>query len=88
MKVVADIKTISAMVTSFVCPLVPELKNVLERLAPKNSAFCAAFNRSPLKNPCGTSRAIPFNTVNRAKNIGAWARIGKHDARGLVLCYL
>ena len=71
-------------------------KNVSEIFAPKNFA-CAALSRySPLRKPraigagtpSGVFAAIPLSTVKRAKKIGAWARIGKHEANGFVLCSL
>ena len=71
-------------------------RNVSEIFAPKNSA-CAALSRYlPFKNPraigaatpSGVFAAIPLSTVKSAKKIGAWARIGKHEANGLVLCSL
>ena len=65
-----------------------ELKKVFERFAPKNFASCAEISKSPFRTPWGTSLAIPFRTVNSAKKIGAWARIGKHEAKGFVLCSL
>ena len=71
MKVVADIKTISATVTIFVCPFVSALKKVLERFAPKNLALWADNKRSPLRKPWDVLRAIPFRTVKSAKKIGA-----------------
>ena len=83
----ADIKIIKKIAISFV-PLSDDPKNVPDNGAPKKLAFWAVTKYSPYNKPCALFWLIPFNTVKRAKNIGAWARIGKQEASGFVLCSL
>ena len=84
---VADIKIISAIAINFVESSV-DPKKVPESGAPKKLACWADIKYSPFSNPCGRFWLMPFKTVKRAKNIGAWARIGKQEAKGFVLCSL
>ncbi|CAB4715968.1 unannotated protein [freshwater metagenome] len=89
MKVVSDINEIKITVTIFtVVIFVP--RNVSEIGAPKNFALAALTTSAWVNTPCliGGVFPIPFRTVNSEKNIGAWARIGKHEASGFVLCSL
>ena len=80
-------KIINAIAINFVeSSLDP--KKVPESGAPKKLACWAEIKYSPLSNPCGRFWLMPFRTVNSAKKIGAWARIGKQDAKGFVLCSL
>jgi hypothetical protein len=83
-KVVADMKIIKTIEIIFVMP--SELpKKVPDSGAPKKLACWAEIKYSPFNKPCGRFWLIPFRTVNRAKKIGAWAKIGKQDAKGFVL---
>ena len=85
-----------SVVADKVCGEVESTKSVSEIFAPKNVACAALSRNSPFRNPrpigaatpSSVLAAIPLRTVKRAKKIGAWAMIGKHDASGFVLCSL
>ena len=62
--------------------------NLSDRLAPKNFALSMLATSSCVKTPTVCSLETLFSTVNSAKKNGDWARIGKQDDSGLVLCSL
>ena len=84
-KVVADIKIIKTIAIALVENSL-DPRNVPESGAPKKLASRAEIKYSPFNKPRGWFWLMLFNTQNSAKNIGAWARIGKQEAKGFVLC--
>src|SRR4051812_38513995 len=83
-KVDADIRTIRTTVRIFV-DVRSELRNDAEIGEPKSVALSAcsrsSFVSGPIEKP---SFWMLFNTRKRAKKIGAWSRIGRHEANGFV----
>src|SRR5690349_14985300 len=83
-KVDADIRMIKMTVRIFV-DIRFEPRNDSEMGDPNRVAWSACWRSSFVNGPIEKSGlGMPLSTRNRAKKIGAWSRIGRQDANGLV----
>ena len=84
-KVVAVITATSDSVTTWTQTLPSAPRNVSEILTPSSSACSRSIASCVVRTPSPRwSLVASLMTRNSAKKIGAWARIGRQEAKGLV----